>query len=1066
MSQSASSLEMLTNASGIGPSTLEEFKEAGFESPEEVGSNTPEELSDKVNRVGYSTAISVLKYLEEQGLRDVSKRDADLEQLVELLQDLFEFDNQDYDFGVYKLMNANREEIETYIEEDLVGKIETEVSELYDEFGSGVSRKDAKDEVINELGGEALEDGELTSEAEQKIEQKTEGVSDRELENIRSDIYNHIYKFFSNYYESGDFITRRQRSHHSEPYSVPYDGSNTHFHWVTKDQYYAKTSDVHDHFKFEHYDDFSFVFNLVDEEFYNTDEDSDSDEEYWIMEDPSEFDVDRESKTITIEFCRQTVDDEELLNRCGVEQNNKNSFKNTFKEEICTFLSEKDISFDEEEIKSRTEEYLTKNQNDFFIHKNIEGFLTNELEEYVKSNIFVANPDMKKQLGDLSFAKGQIVREVGDDIISFVSQIEEFKRKLFEKKKFVKKSKKLTQVDKIPNENYEKLLDNQNQMISWENYYDINRDGLSTDNFEESPYNQMLVDTSHFDQDITTGQEPQNKLIKGDNYQALNFLQDKYEESVKCVYIDPPYNTHGDFAYKDSYQRPTWLSLMRDRIELAKPLLEDNGIVFVSIDENEVNNLKRIMNEIFGEENHITTIAVENTKTQGMKVGAAKDGSIVKNYEYVLCYSKNVETGTIVENLLYDKKEGYDTHYSTVLLEENNSNGYISYKLGEYILNIDENEKIITLFEQLGLLENGKLSIEDIKTGILKSNEIKNYIYKELGSKIYRIMPADINIDDSVKNKLEVGKAQKYKDYILVKKSSGTISQYHCLDDSLGYDDGYNKEYGRRTIRGNLWKGFYSDMMNVSKEGGVELKNGKKPVRMIKQLIYWVIEEGDTVLDFFAGSGTTAQAVYELNDEEEMNINFLLVELLDSSYDLIEKRLRHISTEYDSATQVECIELESYEESLDAVEFDEDQETLGSYNETLLNYLLEFGTKDSPVFLDSDQLSNPLDYELDGSVESEPVDVMTTFNYLIGLDNYTKETHTIEDVEYTIFSGSVEDNKVKIIWRHDAEKADYETENEEINTSGYDKVYTNGDSAIKQSTPISKVFAQKMLNTR
>jgi len=126
--------------------------------------------------------------------------------------------------------------------------------------------------------------------------------------------------------------------------------------------------------------------------------------------------------------------------------------------------------------------------------------------------------------------------------------------------------------------------------------------------------------------------------------------------------------------------------------------------------------------------------------------------------------------------------------------------------------------------------------------------------------------------------------------------------------------------------------------------------------------------------------------------------------------------------------------------------------------------MLEFGTKDSPVFLQTDQLSKPKEYTLDGELNEKPVDIMTTFNYLIGLDSVTKKNIEIDDVEYTIYDGVKDNDNICIIWRHDANEADYKLEKEELDLDDYDRIYINGDSILEDSIPISSEFKNKMLN--
>lgn len=180
----------------------------------------------------------------------------------------------------------------------------------------------------------------------------------------------------------------------------------------------------------------------------------------------------------------------------------------------------------------------------------------------------------------------------------------------------------------------------------------------------------------------------ENLYIEGDNLDVLKLLQKSYANRIRMIYIDPPYNIGNDFLYKDDYAldgkadatRPEgfsdvpgdhfharchsgWCSMMYPRLVLARNLMTDDGVIFISIDEYELDNLKKICDEIFWESCFVTIIGLEITKTQGMKVKFAKEGSVVKNFEYILCYTKNAINKKIVRNLLYDRNEGYDTHF-------------------------------------------------------------------------------------------------------------------------------------------------------------------------------------------------------------------------------------------------------------------------------------------------------------------------------------------------------------------------------------------------------------------
>ena len=1029
---SNSSIDILTGANGVGPKTIPNFKEAGFETAEEVGNCTPEELDEKVSGVGYSTAISVLKHLEKNDLRDTSQRNKEQEQLVSLLRDLFEFDAQDRDFGMYKLMNANREEINQFIEEDLVRTIEEEIASIKDQFIQESNVEDVREEIISKLGSDAFDGDSLSTEAQQEINKRTQSKSRQELKNIESDIYNHIYQFFSNYYDSGDFISRRKRSHHEEPYSVPYDGSNTHFHWVTKDQYYSKTSENFTRFSFTHKNTkVKFVTENAE-----LDESGVGNSEYFVMEDLSNREF--ESDQVEITFYRRMIgnDDLEEFDMTSQSRNKQETMNEIFAEKL-----EKELPVPKDQLETKLNEYTTRNQNDFFIHKNIDKFLESELEEYIKSEIVSFDPKSGFDgLTEVSMEKARVVNEITTDIISFVSQIEEFKRKIFEKNKFVKDSKSLVQVKNIPEEHYTKILSSESQLSEWEEFYNINTSELTEGSLKEYPSNQMMVDTSHFTKEIRTSEEPDNKLIKGDNYQALNFLQEKYQNSVKCIYIDPPYNTgNANFAYKDKYQRPTWLSMMYDRIKLGKKLLQEDGVIFASIDYREVENLTKIFNKIFGKENKVTSFIWKKRSGSNNLVDM-----VSTDHEYVLCYKKT--SG----NKVFKGEEKDFTSYSNP--DDDPRGVWRSDNMKSPSTTRSERPESYYPIEQP---ETGKTYYPDGETTWRYSKEKMETLVEE-----DRISWPE-NPDGTPRLKRFKSEVDDHKPISSLIPDETEVDKEK--DDIIYTNMNSTATFNQKAIFGNKVYDF------------------PKPVSLIKTLINQVTEDNDIVLDFFAGSGTTAQSVTELNREHNENINYLLVEMLDEAFDITEERVKRTAytrewkdgkpqleevneSEKQLELDVEVLELESYEESLDAIEFDKNQETLGSFNDTLIHYLLEFGTKDSPVFLDTDQLDKPLEYSLDLDMESKQVDVMTTFNYLIGLQEISESKVTINGNQYTIYKDPV--TSTKVIWRHDSrEISDYETEAEELNTKDYDTVYINGDSLIDNAKQITTKFKTAMMDT-
>ena len=384
----------------------------------------------------------------------------------------------------------------------------------------------------------------------------------------------------------------------------------------------------------------------------------------------------------------------------------------------------------------------------------------------------------------------------------------------------------------------------------------------------------------------------ENLYIEGDNLRVLKLLQRGYMGKVKMIYIDPPYNTGNDFVYHDDFAHSAeeeelaagnideegyryrrnldsngrfhsdWCSMMYSRLLVAHSLLKEDGVIFISIDDNEVHNLRKICDEIFGAGNLVSTIHCQLSTTQGMKVKAAQMGNIVKNAEYILCYSKNGDK-TIGKQLLYDLRDKYDEHYS-LYLRKDGSVGQLK-ELYDYRFPKDCSNKRPYKLAQ----------------AYAKSEEFADIVRSHLADIVRSDKVTGFN-DDTIKNGFWTEVTRNDKTYLLTRDNNGKIQQLLRLSDSWGATDGFNGEQGLRKIRGDWWEGFYIDMGNVSKEGDVDFKNGKKPLRLIKQLIKFVTPYSDPdslILDFFSGSATTAHAVMQLNAEDGGKRKYICVQL-------------------------------------------------------------------------------------------------------------------------------------------------------------------------------------------
>lgn len=394
----------------------------------------------------------------------------------------------------------------------------------------------------------------------------------------------------------------------------------------------------------------------------------------------------------------------------------------------------------------------------------------------------------------------------------------------------------------------------------------------------------------------------QNLFIEGDNLDALKLLQETYLGKVKLIYIDPPYNTGNDFIYEDDFAEGTeeylrrsnqidaeggklianteangrfhsdWLSMIYPRLKLAKNLLSEDGVIFASIDDSESANMKRALDEVFGEQNFIDTIAVEMSTTSGPKTVNAQQGIIVKNVEFVHIYRKSVEFDKKPHTPLFDGVDSYDTHYS-VWLNEDGALG----TLAEMLL---ADEKVGSEIRRYGFLERGKFSINNINRLLSVSDSAKSFI----DANLERIARVDRPPVSAAGRATQVGSWEAFdmdhRTYLLTTLANGTLQALMPLSLNYRMSDDYKPRFGRTVIRGDLWKGFHQDMGNVAKEGGIAFSNGKKPMRLIKQLIRWANNtHNGIILDFFAGSGTTAHAVLQANADDGGNRRFIMVQL-------------------------------------------------------------------------------------------------------------------------------------------------------------------------------------------
>jgi len=266
--------------------------------------------------------------------------------------------------------------------------------------------------------------------------------------------------------------------------------------------------------------------------------------------------------------------------------------------------------------------FTAKNTKDYFIHKNLKRFLSEQLDYFIKAEVLDIDTLERERFLDKHLTRAKVVREIGEDIIDFLSQIEEFQKRLWKKKKFVLKTEYVITTDRVPEEFYDEILKNENQRKEWEGSgFEIPRKK------EELIIKKLPVDTEYFSQEFKEKlleKLTQNGdldelldglLIKSENWQALNTILEKYKEKVQTIYIDPPFNKEqdADYLYNVRYKDSTWASMLENRLILARDLLNERGSIFARCDYNGNWIVRPLMNEIFAGNNFRNEILVNRS---------------------------------------------------------------------------------------------------------------------------------------------------------------------------------------------------------------------------------------------------------------------------------------------------------------------------------------------------------------------------------------------------------------------------------------------------------------------
>jgi len=356
-----------------------------------------------------------------------------------------------------------------------------------------------------------------------------------------------------------------------------------------------------------------------------------------------------------------------------------------------------------------------------------------------------------------------------------------------------------------------------------------------------------------------------NLIIKGNNLLALHSLKEEFAGKVKLIYIDPPFNTDNDgFKYNDSFTHSTWLTFMKNRLNVAKELLSDEGVIFVHCDDNEQAYLKILMDEIF-DNRFVNTIAVRSSTPSGIKT-VHKTKTIIKQKDYLLVYKKS---DNISIKPQYTKRNNWDKHY-TIYLEKDVNEKYIIRDLKQVLIEnkiINENQNIADLDISDKKFRDFYIEYSDCicQSAAHKNKTIDKISREEFPNEVY------VHIENSI------------------------IKGFYYNGRQLQpLTNGINEIIENKKIKKDLsilLCDFWSDIdfQNTQNEGGnVSFPAGKKPELLIYRIINMILSQHDIILDFHLGSGTTAAVAHKLG------IQYIGIEQLNYGENDSVQRLRNV----------------------------------------------------------------------------------------------------------------------------------------------------------------------------
>ena len=930
------------------------------------------------------------------------------------LRELFELDKSDLDFGIYRIIAAKNKEVTEFLDRQLKDVVRGTLAA----HGAG-----AADQVQVDLDKAIAQARDLgvdpeTSQKVKELRARLESAGGAASADLEADIYNHLLAFFGRYYDEGDFIS--QRRYKGDTYAIPYSGEEVSLHWANKDQYYIKSGEWHKDYRFKvgGVGDKTVRFKLVEatQEVGNNREPDDAKRRYILA---AENAVEETAGELSLRFefrVPKAADIERAAAGAvaifgGDYAKPSNPKKGDEREQFCADAEKRALvamsaawkivatAFSPTDGKpARTilgkhlDHFTARNTFDYFIHKDLGGFLRRELDFYIKNEV-VRLDDLEALPPDhLQRVQGKLkaIRTVATRVIAFLASLEDFQKKIWLKKKFVLNTNWLVTVDRVPARLRDVVATNAEQWAEWERLgfkpQANGNDGLfggaawGTRAYLDA-CDKLVVDTRFFERnfaaDIAASEEllvgtsliddaTLGLLVHGENAQALGILKATLRRRVQTVYIDPPYNTvHSKIIYKNQFEHASWLSLMQNTLEIVPRFWTDQYSFGLAIDDFEYTRLTMLLRSVFPASEHTTIVVNHHPQGSG--------GRLSRTHEYFILVSDSGSPAYLGKPV---PDETEDRSFMRSGTAENN------FRYGR------QNSFYAILYD----VQHRRF------VGTEHPPEGADYPTEDTPEGHKRVYPIDSQRQERVwRSAFETG-TTRVKNNELFMTPRGAVKQR--IDHEA-----------KREVLFSNWVGseFNAGTHGTAALDALGLGGEFDYPKSVKQLelALWTQSFGATnriVMDYFAGSGTTAHAVVNLNREDDGTRRFVLAEMGKHFETVIKPRVAKVIYSPDWASGkaqshdkgvsalVKYFALESYEDALNNLPAPSGQLLDGrtaAEKDALITYALDLEL--GPSLLNLEAFRDPWAYtinaQLAGDAESKRhrVDLVETFNYLIGL---------------------------------------------------------------------------------